>query len=74
MTHVPRPLADPPRATARPPSPRRNEDHEPHLSGGARYASAKQRRLAQGAASWTTERGRPSTAGNGWPQSGRVQP
>jgi hypothetical protein len=38
MTHVPRPLADPPRATARPPSPRRNEDHEPHLSGGARYA------------------------------------
>jgi hypothetical protein len=44
MTHVPRPLADPPRATARPPSPRRNEDHEPHLSGGARYVSGKQMR------------------------------
>jgi hypothetical protein len=40
MTTTPFPLADPPRPTARPPSHRDSEDHEPHLSGGARYASA----------------------------------
>jgi hypothetical protein len=40
MTRIPRPLANPPRDTARPPTPRPTEDHQPHLSGGARYASA----------------------------------
>jgi hypothetical protein len=42
MTNAPLPLAAPPRDTARPPDPRGTEDHEPHLSGGARYASAWQ--------------------------------
>jgi len=40
MTTTPLPLTDPPHDTVRPPSPRPTDDHEPHLSGGARYASA----------------------------------
>jgi hypothetical protein len=38
MTTTPLPLVDPPHDTVQPPNPRRSEDHEPHLSGGARYA------------------------------------
>jgi hypothetical protein len=34
------PLNAMPRDTARPPGPRGSEDHDAHLSGGARYASA----------------------------------
>jgi hypothetical protein len=47
MTRAPLPLAEPPHDTVRPPSPRRNEDHRTHLSGGARYASAKQTQRAR---------------------------
>ena len=32
------PVRPEPRATARPPDPRPDRDHQPHLSGGARYA------------------------------------
>ena len=38
MTRTPLPLTAPPRPMARPPSARPGEDHQPHLSGGARYA------------------------------------
>jgi hypothetical protein len=44
MTTTPLPLADPPRATARPPGPRETEDHKPQLSGGARCAFGVQMR------------------------------
>jgi hypothetical protein len=73
MTQSPLPLAAPPHDTVRPPKPRPTDDHRTHLSGGARYASAKQMRPAQGAGWWATERGRPASAGNGWPPSGRMQ-
>jgi hypothetical protein len=40
MTTTPLPLTAPPHGTVQPPNPRGSEDHETHLSGGARYASA----------------------------------
>jgi hypothetical protein len=45
MTTTPLPLADPPHDTVRPPEPRPTEDHQPHLSGGARYAIGYQSRV-----------------------------
>jgi hypothetical protein len=61
MTPTTLPAAALPRATARPPSPRRNEDHEPHLSGGARYASGPQTRATRpaGRSRSAGKRGRP---------------
>ena len=44
MTPTPLPLTALPRDTARTPDPRPAEDHEPHLSGGARYAFGEQMR------------------------------
>ena len=46
MTTTPLPLTAPPRPMARPPSRRRSEDHEPHLSGGARYVICNRSRPA----------------------------
>ena len=71
---TPLPLTDPPHDTVRPPEPGPTDDHRTRLSGGARYASAKQMRPAQSAKGWATERGRPASAGNGRAQSGTVRP
>ena len=74
MTTTPLPLADPPHDTVRPPEPRPPDDHRTHLSGGARYASAKQMRPAQSAAWRATERGRPASVKSGPPSRHPVQP
>jgi hypothetical protein len=74
MTTTPLPLTAPPRLMARQPSPRPGEDHQTHLSGGARYASAKQMRPAQSAAWRATERGRPASVKSGPPSRHPVQP
>ena len=73
MSKPPLPLTACPRPTARTLEARPTGVHRTHLGGGARYASAKQMRPAQGAGWWATERGRPASAGNGWPPSGRMQ-
>jgi hypothetical protein len=44
MTPTTLPLTALPRDTARPPAPTPTEDHEPRLSGGARYAFGEQMR------------------------------
>ena len=74
MTTTPLPFTDPPHDTVRPPEPGPTDDHKTRLSGGARYASAKQMRPARSAPWWATERGRTASARVRSPQGRPVQP